>query len=83
MGRIIIAGPQVPPERLAYLQAKMKQVVTDPAVRAEGDRLERYLDFQSPEDTRNRALSLINGMDADRKALLREVVMKKYLPGAE
>ena len=83
LGRIIIAGSQVPPDRLAYLQAKVKQVLTDPAIRAEGNRLERYIDFQSPEDTRARALSLINGMDADRKALLREVVMKKYLPGAE
>ncbi len=82
LGRIIIAGPNVQPERMAYLQAKMKQIVTDPAIKAEGDRLERYLDFQSPDATRDRALGLINGVTGDRKALLKDVVMKKFLPGA-
>ena len=83
LGRIIIAGSQVPPDRLAYLQGVVRKVLTDPAIKAEGDRLERYMDYQSPEATRTRALGLINGMEADRKALLRDVVMKKYLPGAE
>jgi len=82
LGRIIIAGPNVAPDRMAYLQAAMKKIVTDPANMAEGNRLERYLDFQSPEATRARALGLINGVTGDRKALLKDVVMRKYLPGA-
>ena len=43
---------------------------------------ERYLDYQSPEATRNRALGLINGVTGERKATLKDVVMRKYLPGA-
>jgi tripartite-type tricarboxylate transporter receptor subunit TctC len=82
LGRIIIAGPNVQPDRMAYLQAAMKKIVTDPVIRAEGDKLERYLDFQSPEATRNRALGLINGVTGDRKATLKDVVMRKFLPGA-
>ena len=83
LGRIVIAGPNVNPERMAYLQATMKKVVTDPAIMAEGDKLERYLDFQSPEATSKRALGLINGVTGERKATLKDVVMRKYLPGAE
>ncbi len=82
LGRIIIAGPNVNPERMAYLQGMMKTIATDPAIRGEGDRLERYLDFQSPEATRDRALGLINGVTGERKANMKNVVMKKYLPGA-
>ncbi len=82
LGRIIIGGPNVEARRMAYLQAAVKKVVTDPATMAEGDKIERYLDFQSPEATSKRALGLINGVTGDRKALLKDVVMKKYLPGA-
>jgi tripartite-type tricarboxylate transporter receptor subunit TctC len=82
LGRIIIAGPNVQPDRMAYLQAAVKKITTDPIIRAEGDKLERYLDFQSPEATRNRALGLINGVTGERKAMLKDVVMRKYLPGA-
>ena len=67
---------------MAYLQAAVKKITTDPVIRAEGDKLERYLDFQGPEATRNRALGLINGVTGERKAMLKDVVMRKYLPGA-
>jgi tripartite-type tricarboxylate transporter receptor subunit TctC len=82
LGRIVIAGPNIPPDRLAFLQEAFRKVLTDPAIRAEGDRQERYIDFQDGETTRKRALGVINGVTGDRKALLKDVVMRKYLPGA-
>ncbi len=81
LGRVILTSPQVPPERLAYLQAAFKKVLTDPAMLAEGDRLERYVEYQSPEATRARALGLIADVTGARKERLKNVVMKKYLPG--
>ena len=81
LGRIILTSPQVPPERLAYLQGVVKKVLTDPAVLAEGNRLERYIEFQDPEATKKRALGLIAEVTGARKERLKNVVMKKYLPG--
>ncbi len=83
LGRIIMMNPKAPPERVAFIRAIVRKVLTDPAVIAEGVRLERYIDFQSPEVTRERALGLINGMSAERKATLQDVVMKKFLIGAQ
>ena len=81
LGRIILASGQIPPDRLAYLQAAIRKVLTDPAMLAEGDRLERYVEYQDPETTRKRALGLIADVTGERKARLKNVVMQKYLPG--
>ena len=81
LGRIILTSGQVPPERLAYLQGVIKKVLTDPAMLAEGDRLERYIEYQDPEATRKRALGLIADVTGERRERLKNVVMKKYLPG--
>jgi tripartite-type tricarboxylate transporter receptor subunit TctC len=81
LGRIILASPRIPPDRLAYLQNIIRKVLTDPAVLAEGDRLERYIEYQDPEATRKRAMGLIADVTGDRKERLKTVVMKKYLPG--
>ena len=81
LGRIILASPKISSDRLAYLQNIIRKVLTDPAVLAEGDRLERYIEYQSPEATMNRALGLIADVTGERKERLKTVVMKKYLPG--
>ena len=81
LGRIILASPKMPPDRLAYLQGVIRKVLTDPAVLAEGNRLERYIEYQDPEVTRQRATGLIAEVTGERKERLKNVVMKKYLPG--
>lgn len=83
LGRIIIAGPNIPLDRLTYLQEAFRKVLTDPDMRAEGDRLERYIDFEDGIATQKRALGVINGMNGDKRAQLQDVVMRKYLPGAQ
>ena len=83
LGRIVIAGPNLPPDRLAFLQEAFRKVLTDPAIKAEGNRLERYIDFEDGEATRKRALGVIQGVTGERKTQLQHVVMQKYLPGAQ
>ncbi len=83
LGRVILTSGQVPPDRLAYLQGVIKKVLTDPAMLAEGDKLERYVEYQDPEATKKRALGLIADVTGDRKARLKNVVMQKYLPGGQ
>ena len=58
-------------------------MLTDPAIKAEGNRLERYIDFEDGEATRKRALGVIQGVTGERKTQLQHVVMQKYLPGAQ
>ena len=81
LGRIILASPKIPADRLAYLQGVIRKVLTDPAVLAEGDRLERYIEYQDPAATMKRATGLIAEITGERKERLKNVVMKKYLPG--
>jgi tripartite-type tricarboxylate transporter receptor subunit TctC len=81
LGRILVTTPGIPPERLAYLRAAVKKVLTDPAVIAEGDRTQRYVGFEDSETTRKRALGIISNTPADQKAKIKDVVTKKYVPG--
>ena len=81
LGRIILASPKIPADRLAYLQNIVRKVLTDPALLAEGDRLERYIEYQDPEATKKRIMGLLAEVTGERKERLKTVVMKKYLPG--
>jgi tripartite-type tricarboxylate transporter receptor subunit TctC len=81
LGRILVTTPGIPPERLEYLRAAVKKVLTDPAVIAEGDRTQRYVGFEDSETTRKRALGIISNTPADQKAKVKDVVTKKYVPG--
>jgi len=81
LGRIILASPKMPADRLAYLQSTVRKVLTDPVLLAEGDKLERYIEYQDPEATRNRIMGLLSEVTGERKERLKTVVMKKYLPG--
>ena len=81
LGRIILASPKIPADRLAYLQSIVRKVLTDPALLAEGDKLERYIEFQDAEMTRKRITGLLSEVTGERKDRLKTVVMKKYLPG--
>ena len=81
LGRIILASPKIPADRLAYLQSIVRKVLTDPALLAEGDRLERYIEYQDAEMTKKRIVGLLSEVTGERKERLKTVVMKKYLPG--
>jgi tripartite-type tricarboxylate transporter receptor subunit TctC len=81
LGRIVVTTPGIPPDRLAYLRAAVKKVLTDPAVIDEGQRTQRYVGFEDGETTKARALSVIANTPADQKARIRDVVTKKYVPG--
>lgn len=78
LGRILVTTPGVPAERLAVLRAAVKKVLTDPAVKAEGDKRQRYIDFVSPEEARKKAINLVGGMKPEQKAKVKHVILEKY-----
>ena len=81
LGRIILASPKIPADRLSYLQGIFRKVLTDPVLLAEGDKLERYVEYQDAETTKKRIMGLLAEVTGERKERLKTVVMKKYLPG--
>ena len=81
LGRIVLASPKIQADRLTYLQSTFRKVLTDPALHAEGDKLERYVEYQDPEVTKKRIMGLLSEVTGERKERLKTVVMKKYLPG--
>lgn len=79
LGRILVTTAGTEPQRLAFLRAAVRKVLTDPALVAEGARTGRVLDFQEPEAARAKAASVLVGISADEKDRIRHIALKKYL----
>ena len=60
LGRILVAPPGTPPERLAALRAAVKAALTDPVLIAEGDKTQRNVEFASAEETRKSSISVVS-----------------------
>ena len=67
LGRILVAPPGTPPERLAVLRAAVKAALTDPALIAEGDKTQRNIEFSSAEDTRQASISVVSDPTPEQK----------------
>ncbi len=51
LGRILIAPPNIPPERLAILQRAVGEALSDPKLIAEGEKTQRFVDYIDAEKT--------------------------------
>lgn len=78
LGRILVVPPNVPQERLAYLQGVVKKVLTDPKLIAEGEKSQRYVSFQEAEKTRAMVMNVIANLTPEQKARVKTVVMEKF-----
>ncbi len=72
LSRILILPPGMPPERLAFMQAAVKDVLTDKTFIEEGERTQRYIGFVDAETTRNLVGKVIGNMSEEQiKSVLR------------
>lgn len=78
LGRILVAPPGLPADRLSLLQDAVKQVLNDPAVLAEGDKRQLYVDYRTPEQTRKLIAEVVGSLTPEQKARVKEVATKKY-----
>jgi hypothetical protein len=78
LGRILAVPPNVPKERLAYLQDVVKKVLNDPKLIADGEKSQRYIDFQDAEKTRTMVLKVIANLSPEQKATVKTVVTQKF-----
>ena len=51
--RAMVTGPGVPTDRIAYLRAKIGEVLTDPAVVEEGNKTSREISYMSGNELQN------------------------------
>ena len=78
LGRILVTTPAVPADRLAFLRAAVKQVLTDPSLKAEGEKSQRYVDFVEPEKARAKAVALVGALSPEKKASVKHIILEKY-----
>jgi hypothetical protein len=74
LGRILIAPPGIPPARLAYLQAAVKETLHNPQLIAEGERAERIIEYLDPESTRLNAVAVVGNVAPEQKARVLKII---------
>jgi tripartite-type tricarboxylate transporter receptor subunit TctC len=67
LGRILVAPPNMAPERLAHLQKAIATALRDPVLVAEGERSQRYVDFIDAEKTRKATVSVVSDIPPELK----------------
>ncbi len=74
LGRILVAPPGIPADRLAYLQNAVKMALSDPVLVAEGERTQRYVDFIDAETTRKATVSVVADITPAQKKRIVEII---------
>jgi len=67
-GRLLVAPPGIPAARLAYLQAAIKTTLENPQLIAEGERMERIIEYLDPASTQKNVVAVISGITPEQKA---------------
>lgn len=78
LGRILVTTPGTPADRLEFMRAAVKKVLTDPAVIAEGKKSQRDIDYKEPEAARQTSIKAIGQITPEQKERVRQVVLKKF-----
>lgn len=78
LGRALVTAPDLPADRLTYLQAAVKDVLTDRAVVAEAEAKKRPLNYASPEKTREQIAAVIGSLTPEEIARVRHVAQEKF-----
>ena len=68
LGRLLMAPPGIPPARLAYLQAAIKETLHNPQLRAEGEKMERIIEYTDPATTHKNVVSFFEGITPEQRA---------------
>ena len=64
----MILPPGMPPARLAYLQAAVKETLHNPQLIADGERIERIIEYLDPVSTQKNVVAVVGGVTPEQKA---------------
>lgn len=76
LGRILAVPPNMPPARLAYMQAAVKRTLTNPQLVANGERSQRYIDYLEADATRKNALTVVTDITPEQKKRVQDILAK-------
>jgi tripartite-type tricarboxylate transporter receptor subunit TctC len=76
--RAMVTSPGVPAERVAYLRQVMKDILTDPAVIAEGQKAQLEINFMPGVELQKLVADTAREMAGPRLPEIREVILKQY-----
>src|SRR5882724_2872840 len=68
LGRLLMAPPGIPPARLAYLNEAVKETLHNPQLIAEGERMERIIEYLDPVATHKNAVAVVGDVKPEQKA---------------
>ena len=77
LGRILVVPPNMSASRLKFMQEAVRKALTDPEVIAEGERTQRYIDFEDAEKTRKRALAVVADVTPAQLAKVNQILSLK------
>ena len=78
LGRVLITTPGVPQDRLAFLQAAVGRMVRDPALLAEAEKSQSYIDYRDPAGALAAIERVIKAPTAQQRAEIKHIVLSKY-----
>ena len=73
-GRLLMAPPGIPPARLAYLQAAVKETLHNPQLIAEGERIERIVEYVDPATTHRTVFEVVSGISPEQKLRVQKLL---------
>ena len=76
LGRIMIAPPGIPPARLAYLQAAVKETLHIPQLVADGEKADRVIEYLDPVATHKNAVAAVGAMAPEQKQRVLAILAK-------
>jgi len=76
LGRILVAPPEMPAARLAYLREAVKTALSDPALVEEGEKSQRYVGYIGAEETRLATLRVVSDPTPAQKKQIIDIVAK-------
>jgi tripartite-type tricarboxylate transporter receptor subunit TctC len=78
IGRMLVTSPEVPADRLLFLQQAVMKTLTNDDLIAEGEKTQRYIDYVDAQQTQKLVDRVITEITPEQKKQVQNVVLKKY-----
>jgi len=75
--RVLAMPPGVPASQLALMRETLRKILTDPAVIAEGEKTQRYIDFKDAPTVEKMIATVLGSITPEQKAKAREVILRE------
>jgi tripartite-type tricarboxylate transporter receptor subunit TctC len=78
-GRVVVGPPDMPAEKLRYLQGVWREILTNPDLIAEGEKTQRPIRYEAPGKLTQTVRELLRSLPPEKLTDVNEVLFKKFL----